>query len=76
MSNATKTTQLVRDIARRDAERTLSELDRRAASGRSRNDAKTLTRESVERRTANLIIALCDDADQLAFLLESTEAAQ
>lgn len=63
---ATKTTQFSRDYARRTATATLTDLDRKASGGRVRCDAKTTTREAAERRTAQFMLDVCDDADALA----------
>lgn len=72
---ATRTTQLARDIARRDATNVLADLDRKASGTRVRCDARTTTREAAERRTANLTIGLCNDADALA-AIESRESTE
>jgi len=71
----TRTTQLARDIARRDATNKLADLDRKANGTRVRCDAKTTTREATERRDANLMIGLCDMADELA-AREAREATE
>lgn len=60
-----RTTQLTRDIARRNASQVLTDLDRKATT-RPRCDAKTTTREAVERRTAQFTLDVCDDAEMAA----------
>lgn len=61
-----RTTQFARDYARRTATATLTDLDRKASGSRVRCDAKTTTREAVERRTAQFMLDVCDDAEMAA----------